>query len=109
MASPLLHDGLIYVVERRRGQIFCYEAATGEIVHDGIQVPDAGPFWASPWASKDRIYCLDEEGKTFVIQPGREFMVLSVNRLEDKIWSSVAISKDSYIFRGVSHIWCVKK
>jgi len=109
MASPLLHDGLVYVVERRRGQIFCYEAATGETVYEGIQVPEAGPFWASPWASKDRIYCLDEEGKTFVIQPGREFKVLSVNKLDDKIWPSVAVSNDSYIFRGVSHIWCVRK
>jgi len=109
MASPLLHDGLVYVVERRRGQIFCYEAATGETVYEGIQVPEAGPFWASPWASKDRIYCLDEEGKTYVIQPGREFKVLSVNKLDDKIWPSVAVSNDSYIFRGVSHIWCVRK
>ncbi len=109
MASPLLHKGLIYIVERRRGQIFSYDAASGVTVFDGIQLPDAAPFWASPWASENRIYCLDEEGKTYIIEAGREFQLLSVNKLEDKIWTSVAISSDSYVFRGVSHIWCVKK
>ena len=109
MPSPLLHNGLIYIVERRRGQIFCYEAATGNPVYTSVQVPDAGPFWASPWASSERIYCLDEEGKTFIIEPGREFRVLGVNKLNDRIWSSVAVGRDSYVFRGVDYLWCVKK
>ncbi|MCK4821644.1 PQQ-like beta-propeller repeat protein, partial [bacterium] len=62
MASPLLYEGLIYIVERRRGMIFCYEASTGKPVYQSIKVPDAGPFWASPWAVDGRIYCLDEKG-----------------------------------------------
>jgi hypothetical protein len=74
-----------------------------------MQVPDTAPFRASPWASEDSIYCLDKEGKTFVIQPGREFRVLAVNRLDDKICSSVAVGKETCIFRSVNYLWGIKK
>ena len=109
MPSPLLHNGLIYIAGRNRGQISCYETATGKTIYQNAQLTDGVPFWASPWASNDRIYCLDEKGTTHVIQPGPELKVLFVNSLDDKMWSSVAAGRDAYVFRGVSYLWCVKK
>jgi outer membrane protein assembly factor BamB len=109
MSSPLLHEGLIYIVERRRGMIFCYEAATGEPVYQSVRIPDAGPFWASPWVANDRIYCMDERGATHVIRPGEEFEVLQVNKLEDKFWASQAMAGKSYFFRGVEYLYCVRE
>ena len=109
MSSPLLYEGLIYIVERRRGMIFCYEAATGEPVYQSVRIPDAGPFWASPWVAGGRIYCMDERGTTHVIRPGKEFEVLQVNKLEDKFWASQAISGKSYFFRGVEYLYSVRE
>ncbi len=109
MASPLLYEGLLYIVERRRGMIFCYNAATGEPVYQSIKVPDAGPFWASPWAVEGRIYCMDERGTTHVIRAGDEFEVLAQNKLDDKFWASQAIANKSYFFRGVEYIYCVRE
>jgi len=107
MASPLVYDGLLYIVDRNRGQISCFEAVTGEAVYTN-RITGAKAFWASPWASDGKIYCLEENGTTYVIQAGREFTILGENKLDDIFWSSTAIAKNSYIFRGQKGIYCVR-
>lgn len=109
MASPLLYEGLLYILGRNKGIIFCYEAATGEPVYQSVNIPDAGPFWASPWAIEGRIYCMDERGTTHIVSAGAEFEVLAQNKLDDKFWSSQAIANKSYYFRGVEYLYCVRK
>lgn len=109
MASPLLYEGLLYIVGRSRGVIYCYDAATGEPVYQKIKVPDAGPFWASPWAVEGKVYCMDERGTTYVIRAGEKFEVLAQNKLDDKFWASQAIANKSYFFRGVEYLYCVRK
>ncbi len=108
MASPLVYEGLLYMVDRNRGQIVCIEAATGNVVYPGAKITGAKAFWASPWAFDGKIYCLEEKGTTHVIQAGREFKELGQNKLNDIFWSSTAIAKGSYIFRGEKGIYCVK-
>ena len=108
MPSPLLYNGYIYIVERRQGSIFCYEALTGKPVYGKTRIPGAGPFWASPWIYDDKVWCLDERGTTHVIQPGEEFKVLSTNSIEDKFWPSVAITDKGYVFRGLKAIYYVE-
>ncbi len=107
MPSPLLYDGFIYILDRR-GNIFCIEETTGEWVYPRTKVPDAAPFWATPWIYDDKIWALDEKGTTHVIKPGREFEVLSTHTIDDKFWSSTAISNHGYIFRGVKKLYCVE-
>jgi outer membrane protein assembly factor BamB len=109
MPSPLLFEGLIYIVERRGGMIFCYEAATGEPVYQKVRIPDAGPFWASPWIANGKIYCLDERGTTHVLEPGREFTLVAQYKLDDKFWSSQAIAGHAYFFRGVEYLYCIRE
>ncbi len=108
MASPLVYEGLLYMVDRNRGQILCIEAATGKEVYPGTKITGAKAFWASPWAFDGKIYCLEEKGTTHVIQAGREFKELGKNKLDDIFWSSTAIAKGSYIFRGEKGIYCVR-
>ena len=108
MASPLVYEGLLYMVDRNRGQILCIEAATGNVVYPGTKITGAKAFWASPWAFDGKIYCLEEKGTTHVIQAGREFKELGKNKLDDIFWSSTAIAKGSYIFRGEKGIYCVR-
>ena len=108
MASPLVYEGLLYMVDRNRGQIVCIEAATGNVVYPGTKITGAKAFWASPWAFDGKIYCLEEKGTTHVIQAGREFKELGQNKLNDIFWASTAIAKGSYIFRGEKGIYCVR-
>jgi hypothetical protein len=57
----------------------------------------------------NKIYFYDEKGVAQIIQAGKEFKVLSQNSLKDKFWSSVAITDDAYIFKGVEKLYCVGK
>lgn len=106
--SPLLLDGLIYLLSSRGGEICCLEAATGTQVYKE-KVSNTGACWATPWVQGDKIFFYDEKGMTQVIQAGRDFKVLLQNKLDDKFWASVAITNDAYIFRGVKKLYCVKK
>lgn len=108
MASPVIYKDLIYIVERRRGQIFCYDVNTGETVYPAANITDAEAFWASPWVYKENIYCLDEEGTTHVIKSGKEFTEVRKNRLEDTFWATPAVANNSWFFRGESGIYCIK-
>lgn len=106
--SPLLYKDLLYLLSGRGGELTCFDAASGELVYKE-KIEKVGACWASPWAYKNMICFYDEKGVTQVIQPGKEFKVLSQNTLDDKFWASVAISTDAYIFRGVKKLYCVKK
>jgi outer membrane protein assembly factor BamB len=108
MASPLLYRGYIYVVDRRAGLASCYDAETGKMAYYRTRVPDGKAFWATPWAYDGKVFCLDEAGTTHVLQAGNEFKVLDTNILNDKFWSSAAISKGSIILRGVNNVYCIR-
>lgn len=107
-SSPLLFNGLLYLLGSRGGELYCLDAASGAQVYKE-KVDKVGACWASPWIQGDKILFYDEKGITQVIQAGKEFKVLSQNTLNDKFWASVAITNDAYIFRGVKKLYCVKK
>ena len=107
MPSPLVYKGLIYIAERNRGRITCVEAATGTVIFRN-RIPGANTFWASPWACDGKIYFLEEEGTTYIVQAGKEFKVLEENKLDDVFFSTTAITNNSYIFRGQKGIYCVR-
>jgi outer membrane protein assembly factor BamB len=107
MASPLLYDGFIYIVSRRQGGIFCYEAATGKPAYRSA-LPGAAAFWASPWGYDGKVWCLDEKGVTHVVRAGEEFEVIATHSIDDKFWSSIAITDRGYIFRGVNNLYCIE-
>jgi len=52
-----------------------------------------GAFSASPVAAAGRLYFIDEQGTTTVIRAGREFEVLSKNRLDEPVFASPALGE----------------
>lgn len=104
--SPLLYDGLIYIVAGRGGDLSCFEAATGSLVYK-TKVPKVGACWATPWIQNGKLYFFDEKGITQVVKTGKIFESIATNTLDDKFWASVAITDKAYIFKGVKKIWCV--
>lgn len=105
--SPLLYNDLIYLLGGR-GEIRCIDAATGTVVYKN-KIADVAACWASPWANNDRIFFTDEKGVTQVIKAGKQFEVLTTNKLDDKFWSSIAITDDAYLFKGVARLYCISK
>lgn len=106
--SPLLHDGLLYTLTSRGGEISCIDASTGEIIYQE-KVEKVAACWASPWIYEDKIYFFDEKGVTNVIKAGTDFEVLYQNTLDDKFWASVAVTKDAYLIKGVERLYCIRE
>lgn len=106
--SPLLYNGLIYMVSSRGGEVTCLEAETGKIVYKE-KIENVAGCWASPWAHNDKIFFLDEKGVTRVIKAGREFELLGENSLDDRFWASVAVADDAWLFKGDKKLYCIKK
>jgi len=107
MASPLLYDGNLYVLEQRR-MLSCFDARTGKDAYRKERLPGAKSFTSSPWAYDGKIFCLDEDGQTFVVQAGPAFKLLGKNKLDEMFWSSPAISSGALFLRGTDHLYCIK-
>ena len=106
MASPLVYQDRLYVLDQRGGIIGCYNAKTGEQFFRQ-RIEGAKGFTASPWAYDGKIYCLDEDGQAFVLAAGPELKVLSTNKLDDSFWSSMAVSGDHLLLRGVNYLYSI--
>ncbi len=102
--SHLLIDDLLYVVHDR-GQLLCLDVHKGETVwHARL----GGNFSASPIYAAGHIYCLDEEGETSVIRPGRQFEKLQVNKLNDGCMASPAVTGHKLLIRTRTHLYCIE-
>jgi len=106
MASPLVYQGYLYVLEQGSGIIACYDAQTGQ-QHYRKRIEGAKGFTASPWGYDGKIYVLDEEGQTFVIPVGTELEVVTTNKLDDRFWSSMAVAGDHLLLRGVNRLYSI--
>ncbi len=104
--SPLLYEGLIYLLSGRGGELSCYEAPTGKLIYKE-KIPKVGACWATPWINNGKVCFYDEKGVTQMIKAGRNFELVGTNSIDDKFWSSVAITENGYLFKGAKKIWCV--
>lgn len=108
MASPLVVDGKVYVLARRRGTISCYNAKTGEPVYQSQRLAGAKGFWASPWAYDGKIFCLSAGGTTFVVKPGKTPEILSKNVVNERAWACPAIANGELLLRSDGYLYCIK-
>ncbi len=107
MASPLLYKGQLYIFDQRQGTVTSVDAKTGKQLYRE-RLPQARGITSSPWAYDDKVFCTDEDGKTFVLQAGPEFKVLRTNKIDEMVWSSPAVSGGALFLRGVDHLFCIK-
>ena len=98
--SPIVYGDYLYVLYDR-GFLACYDAKTGEEVYGKRRI-GAGAFTSSPWAYEGKLFCLSEDGDTFVIRAGPEFEVLRKNSLGELCMATPAIVRRSLIIRTES-------
>ena len=104
VASPLLHDGLVYL-SQNNGVLTCLDAATGATIYK--ERPDKDSHFASPVAGDGKIYLAGRTGTVSVVAAGRAFKVLAVNELGDPFDASPAISGGRIYLRGSAHLWAI--
>jgi len=97
--SPLVYGDFYYTL-LDRGFLTCHEAQTGREVYGKQRIDrEAGAFTASPWAYNGKIFCLSEDGRTFVVEAGPDFKVLRSNPLGELAMATPAIAQGSLLLR----------
>jgi len=103
--SPILYGDYLYVLYDR-GLFGGYNAHTGQEVYPARRIASgANAFTASPWANDGKIFCLSEDGDTFVIQAGPEFKLLGTNKLDEMCMATPATLRGSLIIRTISKLY----
>ncbi|MEQ8790869.1 MAG: PQQ-binding-like beta-propeller repeat protein [Pirellulaceae bacterium] len=88
------------------GLLACYNAKTGEEVFKRKRLnTGGGRFYASPWAYNGKIFLLNEDGATWVVDDGPEFHVVRKNLLEDNAWATPAIARGSLFLRTYTGLY----
>jgi outer membrane protein assembly factor BamB len=99
--SPLLVGKEFYMVNDQ-GVASSLDALTGKL-HWRERLP--GTYYASPLAASNRIYFFNQDGTTTVIKPGRQFVVLATNMLNEKTMASPAIADKAIYLRTADHLY----
>jgi outer membrane protein assembly factor BamB len=103
--SSLVYKGKYYGLADG-GFLACYDARTGNEFYGKQRLdPGGGSFTASPWAYNDRIFCLNEDGDTYVVQAGSEFKLLRKNSIGEACLASPAVADGSLILRTYGKLY----
>jgi outer membrane protein assembly factor BamB len=107
MASPLLYQDHLYILMQNAGILMCLDAGTGKEVYKE-RLQGAKSFTSSPWAQDGKLYCLDEDGQTFVVEAGPTFKLVGKNEIKDMFWATPALSRDALYLRGADRLYCIR-
>ena len=105
--SPLLHDGLIYLVKSNDGILSSYDAGTGQRVWGPERIRALRGVYASPVSASGRIYVPGRQGTTVVLQAGETFEVLATNELDDGFDASPVVAGDELYLRGREFLYAI--
>jgi outer membrane protein assembly factor BamB len=107
--SVLACNDRIYVLYDS-GNVACFNAADGAVVYERTKIPEARGFTASPWAYNGKIFCINEDGVTFVLKAGDALELLHKNPLaeDDMGMASPAIVGDKLLIRTSARLYCIK-
>jgi outer membrane protein assembly factor BamB len=98
MPTPILYGSHFYTCSNA-GVLTCYEAATGKEVYKR-RISSGDSYTASPVAADGRLYFASEQGQVRVVKAGPEFKLLAVNKLDDYVMATPAISYGSLFVRS---------
>jgi outer membrane protein assembly factor BamB len=103
--SPIVYGDYYYTLYDR-GFFTCHDAKTGKEIYGKQRIDsNSSAFTSSPWAYNGKIYCLSEDGDTFVIQSGPEYKLLGKNSLDEMCMATPAIANGSLIIRTSSKLY----
>jgi outer membrane protein assembly factor BamB len=126
MASPVYRDGLIYTIDNQQCRLHIIDAKTGEVLtanrvvdeatkavtpQSGIRIEGlarAQYVYASPVASERNVFFFDDAGNTALIELGRKYKLLRVNKLEDGLVGTPFFFQDRIIIRGTRAVYCIR-
>ena len=102
MHTLLLYKNHLYNVNWN-GVVVCLDPQTGKEIYNA-KLGKTKSFIASPVASDDKIYVVDEEGTVYILQDGDSFKLLAEIPLNDICLTAPAITDGMIIFRTQKYL-----
>jgi outer membrane protein assembly factor BamB len=106
LPTQVAYEGALYVLGET-GIVSRVDAKTGKILYRS-RIENGGNFTSSPWAYNGKIFCLSEEGKTFVIAAGEKFEMLHVNELDEMAQATPAMVGDRLLLRTETKLYSLR-
>jgi outer membrane protein assembly factor BamB len=102
--SPLAFGKRLFVISDS-GIATLLEAASGKVVWS--ERLGSRLHHASPLLVNGLVYCLADDGVTYVLKSGEEFDVVAKNALGEACHATPAVSGGQLFVRSVGHLWCI--
>ena len=108
LPSPVAYEGGIYTLTET-GILTRFDAKTGKQTYKTRIDPTATAFTTSPWAYNGKLFCLSEEGQTFVIATGENFRLLHMNELDEMAQATPAIVGERLLIRTETRLYSIRR
>jgi outer membrane protein assembly factor BamB len=106
--TPVAYQGALYVLYDK-GILARFDARTGTMTYKERLDPQAGGFTSSPWAYDGKVFCLSEDGSTYVVAAGEKFQLLHANPLGDMALATPAIAGDRLLLRTEKTLYSIRQ
>jgi outer membrane protein assembly factor BamB len=108
LPSSVAYQGAIFTLTET-GILNRFDAKTGKQTYKTRIDPAAANFTTSPWAYNGKLFCLSEEGQTFVVATGEQFQLLHVNELDDFTQASPALVGERLLIRTEHKLYSIRR
>jgi outer membrane protein assembly factor BamB len=102
--TPVAYDDGLYVLQDN-GVLLRYDTKNGEETWKKRIKSSGADFTSSPWVCGDKLFCLSEQGDTYVLKTGDEYELLHTNSLDEFCMATPAIAGDRLILRTESKLY----
>jgi len=107
--SPVVYGDQYYTL-LDRGFFTAHDARSGREIYGKQRIDvNSGAFTASPWAYNGKLFCLSEDGDTFVIQAGPDYKLLGRNSLGEMCMATPAIARGSLFIRTAGNLFRIAR
>src|SRR5262249_23889502 len=103
--SPLLYDGVLYLV-KNGGILTTVDVKTGDVTRTDRVTGALGPYSASPVAAEGKVFLTSEEGKVRVLKASRDLEVMAINELGESCFRTPALSSGHIYLRTSEALYC---
>jgi outer membrane protein assembly factor BamB len=107
--SPLLYDGILYLLKSNNGILSVFDAKTGKPYYQLARLEAAPNIFASPVGAAGRVYFPSQDGTTVVLKHGPTFEVVAQNKLDDGFNASPALVDSEIYLRGFKTLYCISE
>ena len=105
--SPLLYDGVLYLLKSNSGILSALDARTGKPHYQLQRLDGLAEVFSSPVGANGRVYLTGREGTTLVIRHGPTFEVVAKNTLDDGFDASPALVDNEMFLRGYKYLYSI--